>query len=86
MIFLCSKTCVYQKKAVILRAKLKERIKVMSTFTIQIPVEQVSWFEQMIQTMGELTRLAKILLKDKLQHAELLKRCSNFLIAYDVFD
>ena len=24
----------------------------MSTFTIQIPVEQVSWFEQMIQTMG----------------------------------
>ena len=35
-----------------MQAKLKERIKVMSTFTIQIPVEQVSWFEQMIQTMG----------------------------------
>ena len=24
----------------------------MSTFTIQIPVEQANWFEQMIQTMG----------------------------------
>ena len=36
-----------------MQAKLKERIKVMSTFTIQIPVEQVSWFEQMIQTMGK---------------------------------
>ena len=35
-----------------MRAKLKEREKTMSTFTIQIPVEQASWFEQMIQTMG----------------------------------
>ena len=24
----------------------------MSTFTIQIPAEQTSWFEQMLQTMG----------------------------------
>ena len=24
----------------------------MSTFTIQIPVEQANWFEQMVQSMG----------------------------------
>jgi hypothetical protein len=32
--------------------KIEGKDKFMSTFTIQIPVEQVSWFEQMIQTMG----------------------------------
>ena len=31
---------------------MTERIKTMSTFTIQIPAEQSSWFEQMIKTMG----------------------------------
>ncbi len=29
-----------------------KKIKAMSTFTLQIPAEQVGWFEQMAQSLG----------------------------------
>ena len=49
--FFSSIICICRKKSVLLRRKRK-KIKAMSTFTLQIPAEQVGWFEQMAQSLG----------------------------------
>lgn len=40
------------KKSCTFAPELKEREKIMSTFTLQIPTAQAGWFEQMVQSMG----------------------------------
>lgn len=50
-VFCGSKTCICRKNVVILRRKTQNNTN-MSTFTLNIPAEQVGWFEQMVRTMG----------------------------------